>query len=64
VDSYFSPITVLIRLSLNLILIKVFSTGNIYPATCSSAAMKDYVHWNRPPILSHLLSVYRLIVNL
>lgn len=35
------------------VLIKVFSTGNIYPATCSwSKTMWDCVHWNRPPVLS------------
>ena len=32
------------------ILIEVFFTGNIYPATCTDMQMWDCVHWNRPPV--------------
>ena len=31
------------------VLIEVFFTGNIYPATCIDIEMWDCVHWNRPP---------------
>lgn len=33
-------------------LTEVFSTGNIYPATCIEKIMWHYVHWYRPPILT------------